>query len=412
MPFNESNILKRLMEAQQAQEEPSNFEESLQAANNIPEQIVDDVTLTESAPAPEAPVTPEEIEVAQANNQVEAFNAPKGIDRQIAGEIDQAQELKEEEPMSERELMLKRYRDLIASQEEALSAPKKKAGLMDILPDALAGAHNILNYAQGSRQPMLGMDSLEKRQAAERQSQADQLTKQSKLQGLLKDYLAMTKPQDETEARLKEAQAKKAEAEAERAATKKDEPSFEEKERIKADIKQKIQDEKGRKEEIKTTKESIGNVDEQLEKIKRAKQLMKDLAKKGKIADTGPLDQYVTGMTKEGQALRQAFNDLSLDKMTKMFKGMSKAIDSDAERKMFEQSQASLSNYPSVNLQVLDNLEKALMSTKQKNIQYQQELTGMESEQQESSAPYGDEVQRGGKTYRWNPAVGKYQLAK
>jgi hypothetical protein len=168
------------------------------------------------------------------------------------------------------------------------------------------------------------------------------------------------------------------------------EPTFEEKEMVKAEVKQKLEDDKFKKKEIKTTKDAISNVDEQIEKVRRAKTLMKDLAKKGKFADTGPIDQYITGASDEGQKLRQAFNDLSLTKMTKMFKGMSKAIDSDAERKMFEQSQASLSNYPDVNLEILDNLEKALESSKAKNIRYMNEDLLGGGEQQ----PMVNEVKR------------------
>lgn len=417
MAFNESNILKRILEAQQQPQEtqlPSDFEESLQqAASGVPEQVIDDVTLEESAPAPEAAVTPEEIQVAQANNEVEAFNAPKGVDRQIAGEVEQAQKA-QEEPMSEREQMLQKYRDLIATQEKTLNAPKKELGIMDALPDILAGAHNVVNYAQGSPQQMMATDALAKRRQGERQEQSDEMARQSKLQALLKDYMAMTKPEKGQQmTKLDEAKLAKLQAETEAIKGKKEEPDWREKEQVKAEIKEGIQDKKEKAKEVKTTKESISNVDEQLQKVKRAKELLQNLVKKGGVADTGPLDQYLTGFSGEGQKVRQAFNDLSLEKMSKLFQGMSKAVDSDAERKMFEQSQASLGNYPDVNMEILNNMEKSLQSLKQKNMRYMQEIEGgsQEPQKQTSQAPYGDEVERNGKTYRWNPAVGKYQIA-
>lgn len=178
---------------------------------------------------------------------------------------------------------------------------------------------------------------------------------------------------------------------------KKAEPTFEEKEQKKFEIKQKLEDDKFRKDELKTTKEAISNVDEQIEKVRRTKKLLADLVKGGIVADTGPIDQYITGMSDEGQKLRQAFNDLSLTKMTKMFKGMSKAIDSDAERKMFEQSQASLSNYPSVNKAILDDLEKALESTKSKNLKYMNEdlLQAGATPLKNQQSQYSDAQERG-----------------
>lgn len=150
--------------------------------------------------------------------------------------------------------------------------------------------------------------------------------------------------------------------------------SFEEKERIKSNLKLEQEEVKQsnriKKDNLKTraaAEKSVSDTDEQLAKVKRAKQLLKQAVQKGGIADTGPIDQYITGLGKEGQQLRQAFNDLSLSKMSKLFQGMSKAVDSDAERKMFEQSQASLGNYPDVNMQVLNDMEKSLNSLKKKN---------------------------------------------
>lgn len=150
--------------------------------------------------------------------------------------------------------------------------------------------------------------------------------------------------------------------------------TFEEKEQIKS--KYRVQEEdvkqqnKIRKDNLKTraaAEKSMSDVDEQIEKVRRAKKLLQKTVKEGGVADTGPIDQYITGLGSEGQQLRQAFNDLSLAKMSKLFQGMSKAVDSDAERKMFEQSQASLGNYPSVNMQILNDMEKSLNSLKGKN---------------------------------------------
>ncbi len=150
--------------------------------------------------------------------------------------------------------------------------------------------------------------------------------------------------------------------------------SFEAKETIKSDLKLKQEQEKemmkirqANLKEKKAAESSIPKLDEQLLKVKRAKELLAKAAKSGGISDTGPLDQYISGLGDKGQELRQALNDLSLDKMSKLFQGMSKAVDSDAERKMFEQSQASMGNYPSVNMKVLNEMEKGIKSLQQKN---------------------------------------------
>ena len=150
--------------------------------------------------------------------------------------------------------------------------------------------------------------------------------------------------------------------------------TFREKEQIKSDMKLNQEQEKemvkirqANLKEKKAAESSVSDLNEQLEKVKRAKKLMAEMAKKGGISDTGPVDQFISGFGDKGQELRQAFNDLSLEKMSKLFQGMSKAVDSDAERKMFEQSQASMGNYPSVNMKVLNSMEQGIKSLQQKN---------------------------------------------
>ncbi len=318
---------------------------------------------------------------------------------------------------SKEEELLSQIKAMRGQSDEDLQSAKNKDALMALLGGLNKGAGLIaqgraMKSSQTPNLKMIGGDFKPSKDFTSEQMKV----RQQEMDNLLKQYGEMKKgqltPKDRAYLEEQVNARKSREAIAKDKLVKKPKETFEEKERIKADIKQKLVDEKERKKELKTTKESIKNVDEQLEKIKRAKMLMADIVKKGNVVDTGPLDQYATGMTKEGQKLRQSFNDLSLDKMTKMFQGMSKAIDSDAERKMFEQSQASLSNYPDVNMEVLNNMEKALRSSKEKNIQYMQnDLMGEKSEVQ-TEAPYGDTVEKEGKSYKWNPSAKKYQLVK
>jgi len=138
---------------------------------------------------------------------------------------------------------------------------------------------------------------------------------------------------------------------------------------------------------------SLKDIDKQIDMVKKAAKMMQDSAKSG-LTDTGPLDQYLAPMGNQGQKLRQTFNEISLDKMTKMFAGMSKAIDSDAERKFFEQSQVSMGNYPEVNMGILKDTLKNLESLKAKSQGVLQSISkeGKRSEDSAQESPSNDFV--------------------
>lgn len=285
----------------------------------------------------------------------------------------------------ETDSMLEKYKKAISDYESKLNAPKKEYEAMDALPDILAGLYNIGVRANPTGLSEMQMpNSIQSAKAQEEASRSKDLSGLQNLQNMYAKYMEMqkksgTKPateKEKAETKLTLAKAKQLEKEA----SAPPEPTWEEKEQAKFDYQQKLLDKKERAKALKETETAISNVDEQLERIRRAKTLLAKAVQDNTVADTGPIDQYITGATDEGQQLRQAFNDLSLDKMTKMFKGMSKAIDSDAERKMFEQSQASLGNYPAVNKQILDTMERAALSLKQKNSQFMNELQSAESE--------------------------------
>lgn len=170
-----------------------------------------------------------------------------------------------------------------------------------------------------------------------------------------------------------------------------------------------------RKENRKIRKDLEGAVpalEAQLQNIKEAKQALKK-------ASTGPIDQYIGRYTKEGQTLENKLNKISLDTMVKMFSGMSKAVDTDAERAMFQSTQPSMGRYEDVNEDMLNKLESSVQSminkSKKAISQYdrkgnftEEETQQSEMSQQPSTGPYGDTVERNGKMYKWNPATGKY----
>jgi hypothetical protein len=58
------------------------------------------------------------------------------------------------------------------------------------------------------------------------------------------------------------------------------------------------------------------------------------------------------------------YKDISLNKMVSMFSGMSKAVDSDAERRAFEATTASIKNDDKTNLQILLGSKSSLLKDK------------------------------------------------
>lgn len=113
-----------------------------------------------------------------------------------------------------------------------------------------------------------------------------------------------------------------------------------------------------------TAETALGGIDERIDKIKQARALLKEM--QGSFSDTGLIDQYITGSTRKGQQLENLFNSLALNEMVTMFQGMSKAVDSDAERAFFASTQPNLGRYSDTNIQILNDLEKKLTGLKGK----------------------------------------------
>jgi hypothetical protein len=74
------------------------------------------------------------------------------------------------------------------------------------------------------------------------------------------------------------------------------------------------------------------------------------------VGGTGPiatLGGFTKNFSESAQTLDSKFKNFSLDKMTKMFQGMSKAVDSDAERRAFEATAPSLTNDDDTNIKII-----------------------------------------------------------
>lgn len=164
-------------------------------------------------------------------------------------------------------------------------------------------------------------------------------------------------------------------AEKEIAGMKAKEPTFEEKLNLKA----KADEEKAIGKENRETKKqldpAISSLDSQIKYVDKALKLLVN-PKTGlpKSDLTGPFDQYKASFSKEGQALEDALSNISLTKMTQMFAGMSKTIDSDAERAFFQAAQPSLKKYEDVNVEVLKEMKANLESLREKSKAKLQEI--------------------------------------
>ena len=245
-----------------------------------------------------------------------------------------------------------------------------------------------------------------------------------KLEALMQDYGIKKGMEDTAYNRAKDEQARKDKL-SERAEdreyknkmleatqTKAKQDTYLNKEEVKEDIQIKKENRKVRKE----LDSAIPLLESQLQNIKDAKDLLKQTS-------TGPIDQYTSKLTDAGQKLEQKLNKISLDTMVKMFSGMSKAVDTNAERAQFQSTQPSMSNYENVNKDTLEALEKSVKSLIEKTNKSKQlydrtgDFTQPEEKQStvapkavaQSAAPYGDTVDRNGKTYKWNASAGKYQ---
>lgn len=133
---------------------------------------------------------------------------------------------------------------------------------------------------------------------------------------------------------------------------------FAAKEEIKEDVKVRTENRKTKK-ELEKNLESTENLIKDLE---RTQEIFNKYSKNtpggtGPMATLGGLTKYTSA---DAQNLDAQFKKLNLDTMAKLFQGMSKAVDSDAERRAFEAAQPSLTNDDNVNRRLIqDRLQAA-----------------------------------------------------
>jgi hypothetical protein len=186
------------------------------------------------------------------------------------------------------------------------------------------------------------------------------------------------------------------------------------------DKKEEIQIKKENRKTRSTLNTAEKALEEQIKNLEETGKVFEDYSKKS-IGGTGPI---ATGfglkksVSSDLERLNSKFKKGSLEEMSRMFAGMSKAVDSEGERRAFESTQPSVELDDSTNRAILkERLEAAkrlLDKTRKAKTTYDRTGDFTQQEEQKSSqssniGPYGDTVDRNGKTYKWNASVGKYQ---
>jgi len=121
--------------------------------------------------------------------------------------------------------------------------------------------------------------------------------------------------------------------------------------------------EKKQAERYATTQEAIPTIAKNIAKVDAAldaqlKYSSESWGGTGPIATLGGLTKYASSET---QNLEAIYRDINLKNMVSTFSGMSKAVDSDAERRAWEATQASLSNDDEVNLNIIMGMKSTLL---------------------------------------------------
>jgi hypothetical protein len=379
-----------LMSAFGAQEDnaPLTPEELAQLSMQAPEVVVPQVApivapkidtqkSTKSSTAPKAPAPPAKDDTDDTKTTMSKSEALIAEYQKMLGKDQQSLE-----DARSRDRMLKvggSIGDALATYLNAqgqmnVKAPgvqvQQGAGLGKVA-DMFATAPEIQSGVAARRQAL--MDQY-KQLAAGEESAADRILKERQISA----YEAQTR-----------AQAKKAEADIRKGTDKESQPSFKEKEEIKAKVKEDVQVSKENRDLKKQLEPAIANVDDQIKNVKDAL----DLINKSKFAGTGPLDQYFAGATPEGQLLKKALGNISLDTLVQKFQGMSRAIDTETDRKFFQETQPSMGNFETTNKKMLSDILTRLEGIKSKSTSKLKEIESQKEPQMQTTQKASDNTQ-------------------
>lgn len=359
--------------------------------------------------APEVPV-----------EEISPVVTPQPAIRNVAAEqAPQAPEMPET-PMSRSEALLAEYQRMMGKDQEELKAARERDRMLKVggaLGDSLAtiiNARSQMNVkAPGVKvQEGAGLGEIADMFARAPEIQGDV---NARRQDLLKQYAEMARGERaQLDRDLRErqiaayeaqtrAQARKADRDVEEKTTKETQPSFEEKEKIKANVKEEVQVAKENRQLKEKLEPAIATVDDQIKNVKTALNLIN----RSKFAGTGPLDQYFAGATPEGQLLKKALRNIQLDTLVTKFQGMSRAVDTETDRKFFQETQPDMGNFETTNKKMLADILERLEGIKERSQSKLKEITSQKENekpniqtQQSKKATVGDFVTVKGKKYK------------
>ena len=391
-----------------------------------PEEEVDMMGLTPMSQPPIAPesdmedVSEEEVMQAQEAmvnepvipNPLEAPTTP-----QIAPVAPQS--------VDPREAMLNQLRELREGNKASLDAARAsddKVNLMSNLNKAFAGTGAAIANRAGITD--IKANPLEVQGQSEQRTVSDN---KADIAALMQEYQALTQGEQQQYERDYKNQMLQLEKEKlalqdkkiDKAATKSERDMVDEF-RQKEEIKEESQIKKENRKIRQTMDEAIPGLETQIANIDKAIQVLKDKSNIG-----GPIMGRLPAISKDRQLVEQALNSVSLNTMVNMFAGMSKAIDSDAERAFFQASQPDIRKDADVNIKVLQDMKKAAESLKNKTKKAIQSYDSRgdqafeENETQQQSqdsvqvgnkvVPVGSVITAKGKRYRVVDASGKLE---
>lgn len=285
-------------------------------------------------------------------------------------------------PLSKREQLLQEYNSLVSKDREDIQDARSRDRMLKFggaIGDNLAtliNAQNQMNVkAPGVRvEKGAGLADLADKFQTSPEIASDM---KSRREDLLAQYKAMSEGDSQVlqERRVKayEDQVKAMEKKVNK--TKIEGPSFEEKENIKANVKEKFQTNKENREIKESIEKALPTVNDQIKNVKEALNLIE----KSSVIGTGPLDQYVAGTTPKGQLLKKALGNIQLDTLVTKFQGMSRAIDTETDRKFFQETQPSMSNFESTNKAMLADILQRLEGIKKKSEQKLNDISSQDN---------------------------------
>lgn len=131
----------------------------------------------------------QKIPMEPINDIVEADNAPNDQDRLKEMVKEYIKMRQEPQRFQDGGLSMEEKREKALQELENYKPKEQKLGTGDYLPDVFAGLHNVINYAQGSQQPNLKLNSIESAKKAFEKQEKERKENLEKKVKLYNDFI-------------------------------------------------------------------------------------------------------------------------------------------------------------------------------------------------------------------------------